>query len=383
MAGCVLKVFVYSSLFVCLVLAYRETTTKGHSGPACGGNNRRCLKQATCDVKRKMCICPKSFKGNGNLGCVKEEEAAISLQSDSLLKNFFNESITIQTPCPSQLLKYTTPDSYIVEVYADNKLYIGGKYYANRVEVRFFTTDNNYSIIVEGTAEGGVYKFTEWMLSEDKGFNEKASPEDYQHIGGYKVKTTYDTIDNFAIIDAEDGFGLHLRFRPADVTKEFQSQVPGIVITVSEALWYQIHLSPNELSSTPDGPSVVTTAAQNKVSITEWAIYSSMNSLETIESMDRSCDLVARDFQNVCPDKTTRLAAVKACSSIYTDQVFLNCLAKSNLQAGFQADLYALCQAAICQMKYTKCLDLEKMLEDNTKCSPPKGLSFCTPFWHL
>lgn len=377
------KGFVYVSLsffmLACLVIAQRETTTKGKSGAACG-KNRRCIKKATCDAK-KTCQCPNNYKGNGKLGCVKEEEMAIYLQADPQLKNLLGETIPIQTPCPYRLLKYNTPDLNRVEIYADNHLYIGGNFYANRLEARFFIKkeNSNFSVLIEGTADNGVYKFKEWRKG-DNDITWTTPNEDTEVVNELEIKISYDVVDNFATIDAEDSFGLFVRFRPAEANKEIQLQVPGIVIALTEGIMHQIHFSKNELSSTPEGPSVVALATENKVSLTNWGIYSSMNNVEVIDSVDKTCNEVYYDFKGTCTDKTLRLAAVRACGALYSDPTFLKCVARSNVTEDFQATLYKLCQRALCTKDYTNCEILHTKILD-ISCDVPRGLSFCSAFY--
>ncbi|XP_055872264.1 uncharacterized protein LOC106075022 [Biomphalaria glabrata] len=382
MAG-VVRLSLYFLLLIYVVTAQRETTTKGNSGPACG-KTRRCLKEATCDRRKRLCMCPKGYRGNGNMGCVKEENLAIFLQGDPNLNNLYSELLPLQTPCPYRLVKYTTPDSNRVEVYAQNDLYFGGKYYAKSVEVRFFIKRQEafqtYSILIEGLAENGVYKFQEWRKSENDVFW-KTPVDDIETVGSFKIVTTYDTVNNQAHIDAADGFGLKVLFRPAEVTTEYQSQIPGIVVDISDSIKLQIHFSENELSSTPEGPSVVETAAKNKVSLSNWVIYTTMNNIKRVEPEGSTCDKMYNDFKHECNSRLTRLASVKACSALYTDEPFLKCLATNKISTVSLARLYRECQTALCTNRYMKCIHIETKIRDEFNCPVPKGLSYCSSFF--
>ncbi|CAL1537268.1 unnamed protein product, partial [Lymnaea stagnalis] len=176
----------------------------------------------------QKCLCPHPLIGNGKLGCVAEDVGAIFVQADPHLKNLYDEFLPIETPCRHRILQYTTPSSDRVEVYADNALYKGGKYYINRAEVRFFGTGfrlRKLYILIEAYAQGGVYKFKEWRRTETDVVWQKPTSE-IAVLGEYQFNVTYNKVDNFAEVNAVDGFGFSMRFRPAEKMTEFQSQIP-------------------------------------------------------------------------------------------------------------------------------------------------------------
>ncbi|XP_059139111.1 uncharacterized protein LOC131927427 [Physella acuta] len=350
-------------------------STKGKSGPLCG-NKRHCLSDVRCSRDRQHCVCPAPLWGNGKLGCVKEGDGVIYLEADPKIRNLRNETFSLMTPCRYRILHYKTPDNKMLEVYADNALYKGGKYYVNKAEVRFHVesdTHNNLALLIEGKAEKGVYKFRVKRKQDEDSHWSYPATETFT-IGDLTIIVSFDDINNFVLVNADNGFGFRLKFRPAEGDREFQSQIPGMVLHIDSSMMDQIDIKDGELSAEPSGESVRAEASQRKLDMQDWVLFLTMTNVEKIDSDSEVCDSVYNDFKNVCKDEKEQIKAIRQCSSIYNDQKFLKCVVENKMTDDFLAELYLHCQRGVCGFDLHECQLTKQKILEKTNCNLPRRL---------
>lgn len=368
---CVIRLL-YCTLFHLLFTA---------SGQPCGKRRYHCMSTAVCHPRRCTCGCKAPQTGDGRLGCFRPGDAAIFLHPDAYIKTFNGDSFKMATPCRYKVLHYTVAsrNGFIAsaEVYAKNTLHKGEIYFVNNILVTISvmagTKIGKHSILLEGTAQSGQYKFMTTVLEDTMPLSEKV-PLDFSK---YIISLAVDFVDNF-IVARIDGVGLTIRLRsPASEDEEVQNMIPGATMVIDREVVPYISFINGTLSSFPRGPSFTSEAKSLDLDLGLYAYYLAILNTPAIIMDDEICKETAIVFNNICSDVKTRATLLETCTSIYSDRKFLSCLYEKYLVEGINMEhrlFFRYCAQSFCLHGVDICEIMIHSIEE-TQCELPEKLT--------
>ncbi|GFR82546.1 hypothetical protein ElyMa_002365600 [Elysia marginata] len=392
-------------LGVGLTIAQQEYLlyTNGPGGVECG-KYHRCIQNATCeDVKGvHMCECPHPLLvGNAKLQCLPKGDYDVWIQNDPHLKNFHSEFAGLHTPCPYRVLNLMfvpkADTRVILELYGQNVLFRGGHYFLTKLSLSTTVYIQNDLMKQIMEFEGDVlvdtdtnsYNYTFLARSLDTSLLDEPEMQDRSmeivdtRFSEYIMAIDKDAFNNLLHVQIP-GLGVTLFFRPPSMHEEIDNiklpMVPGAVFNIQRDSWKMVDISKSEydIAAFPEGPSLKEQATDMKTSLptyVQWLLL--QDSLSDLGYNDTIC-YKTREIVNLeCRTEEQKLYMLGACSAVYADKGFLECLTERNTMHEY-LDMHKLffqtCASVMCTKNTSGCEKMKREMPEVTKCPLPKKI---------